>query len=98
MGRDVIFERIAPATYALQSIRSHYKELKIERKDMVEEEEDEDEDEPAKTESPQSKDDKGEPEIAEKERLEEEEAEEAARKVRTISFQNIHLFMDIKLT
>jgi hypothetical protein len=27
MGRDVLFERIAPATYALQSIRLHYNKL-----------------------------------------------------------------------
>eukprot|EP00890_Picochlorum_soloecismus_P006726 jgi/Picsp_1/879/NSC_04367-R1_homeodomain protein len=37
MGRDVLFERIAPATYALQSLRVRYKELNVER----EEEEDE---------------------------------------------------------
>lgn len=31
MGRDVLFERIAPATYALQSLRVRYKELNVER-------------------------------------------------------------------
>ena len=31
MGQDVLFERIAPATYALQSLRVRYKELNVER-------------------------------------------------------------------
>lgn len=43
MGRDVLFERIAPATFALQSHRVHHKELKLLGADDVtgkEEEED----------------------------------------------------------
>jgi hypothetical protein len=30
LGRDVLFERVAPATYALQAIRSYHRKLKLE--------------------------------------------------------------------